>query len=85
MAGTAHLHGAEGEVAEEEQGPLKPRELMQTAYDAVMGNPRIVAGGCTASLGILDGQGELEAAKYVHLLSSHTYQDNPLTHISSTA
>lgn len=62
MAGTAHLHGAEGE---ESQGKLKPRELMQTAYDAVMGNPRIVAGGCTASLGVLDGQGELEAAKYV--------------------
>jgi protein phosphatase PTC7 len=36
---------------------------MQTAYDAVIGNPRIAAGGCTASLGVLNGEGELEAAK----------------------
>lgn len=78
MAGTAHLHGAEGE---ESKGALKPRELMQTAYDAVMGNPRIVAGGCTASLGVLDGQGELEAAKYVLTRSctEHTIVNNPPT------
>lgn len=60
MAGTAHVH----EGLKEEGGKnARPRELLQTAYDAVMGNPRIVAGGCTASLGVLDGNGELEAAK----------------------
>lgn len=53
MAGTAHIFEGAG---------LRPRELMQTAYDAVIGNPRIVAGGCTASLGVLDGEGGLEAA-----------------------
>lgn len=58
MAGTAHIH----EGIEEGKVP-RPQDLMQTAYDAVIGNPRIVAGGCTASLGVLDGEGGLEAAK----------------------
>ncbi|KAK5131842.1 hypothetical protein LTR08_000509 [Meristemomyces frigidus] len=57
MGGTAYLHeGLEGG----EQ--LRPQGLMQTAYDAVIGNPRIVAGGCTASLAVADGRGSLETA-----------------------
>lgn len=58
MAGTAHIY----EDVEVGKVP-RPQDLMQTAYDAVIGNPRIVAGGCTASLGVLDGEGGLEAAK----------------------
>ena len=77
MAGTAHLHGAEGEETEG-KGAIRPRDLMQTAYNAVMGNPRIVAGGCTASLGVLDGQGELEVAKYVPHLHSSTKSNPPI-------
>ena len=56
MAGTAHLHETG------EKGPLKPQLLLQTAYDAVMSNPRILAGGSTASLAVLDGTGAMEAA-----------------------
>lgn len=60
MAGTAYLH--EGL----EQGKnVKAQDLMQTAYDAVIGNPRIVAGGCTASVGVADESGCIETAKYV--------------------
>lgn len=57
MAGTANIHEgiAEGKA-------LKPQPLLQTAYEAVMANPRIAAGGCTASLGIADAQGSLETA-----------------------
>lgn len=57
MAGSAYLH--EGV---EEGNMLKPKDLLQTAYDAVIANPRILAGGSTASLGVLDGEGELEVA-----------------------
>lgn len=60
MAGTASTH--EGL---KDGKNVKPRDLMQTAYDAVIGNPRIVAGGCTASIGVADGQGGVETAKYV--------------------
>ena len=56
MAGTAHLH----EMGE--NGPVRPQMLLQTAYDAVMTNPRIQAGGCTACLGVMDGEGNLETA-----------------------
>ena len=56
MAGTAHLHTME------ERGPVKPKLLLQTAYDAVVGNPRIIAGGSTASLAVMDGSGSMEAA-----------------------
>lgn len=56
MAGTAYLHEMDG------KGPLKPQQLLQTAYDAVIANPRIQAGGCTASLAVLDGAGTMEAA-----------------------
>lgn len=58
MAGTAYIH----EGLEEGRIP-KPRALMQTAYDAVIANPRIIAGGCTASLAVIDGNGNMEAAK----------------------
>ena len=58
MAGTAYIH----EGLEDGKLP-KPRALMQTAYDAVIANPRIIAGGCTASLAVIDGDGHMEAAK----------------------
>ena len=60
MAGTAYLHD------QFENGKqLRPQSLMQVAYDAVIGNPRIVAGGCTASLAVADAKGSMETAKYV--------------------
>ncbi|QIW97087.1 hypothetical protein AMS68_002605 [Peltaster fructicola] len=37
-------------------------DLLQAAYEAVSKDPRIPAGGCTASLGVADGKGQLEAA-----------------------
>lgn len=57
MAGTAHIH--EGV---EEGKNVRPQELMQVAYDAVIGNPRIVAGGCTASIAVVDQVGGMETA-----------------------
>lgn len=57
MAGTANIY--EG-IADDNL--LKPQSLLQTAYDAVMANPRIAAGGCTASLGVADARGTLETA-----------------------
>ncbi|KAK5117673.1 hypothetical protein LTR62_005096 [Meristemomyces frigidus] len=57
MAGTAYIH--EGL---EEGKNVRPQELMQVAYDAVIGNPRILAGGCTASLGVVSADGSLETA-----------------------
>ena len=56
MAGTAHIHEFEG------KGLLRPQSLLQTAYDAVISNPRILAGGSTACLAIADAQGILESA-----------------------
>lgn len=56
MAGTAHLHEFES------KGTLRPQALLQTAYDAVMANPRILAGGSTASLAVMDAQGTVETA-----------------------
>jgi protein phosphatase PTC7 len=58
MAGTANLH--EGLEAGK---PCRARDLLTTAYDAVMANPRIPAGGCTASLGVADAEGNIETAK----------------------
>lgn len=60
MAGTAYIHEGlkEGRIA-------RPVDLLQTAYDAVLGNPRIIAGGCTASLAVVDKEGGMETAKYV--------------------
>ncbi|KAK0356240.1 Protein phosphatase 2C 7 [Friedmanniomyces endolithicus] len=57
MAGTAYIHDAL-----EAGKNVRPQELMQTAYDAVIVNPRIVAGGCTASLAVVDGAGGMETA-----------------------
>ncbi|KAH9845714.1 PTC7-2C protein phosphatase [Teratosphaeria destructans] len=57
MAGAAYLH--EGL---EHGKNARPQELLQTAYDAVISNPRIVAGGCTASLGVAGEDGSLETA-----------------------
>lgn len=65
MAGSANIF--EGI----EENPCKPRPLLQQAYDAVMNNPRIPAGGCTASLGVMDGRGSIETAKYVDPQSHH--------------
>ncbi|KAI6884087.1 protein serine/threonine phosphatase 2C [Hortaea werneckii] len=59
MAGTAKTH--EG-LQEQDGRNVRPRELLQVAYDAVIGNPRIVAGGCTASLCVADGEGNVETA-----------------------
>jgi protein phosphatase PTC7 len=59
MAGTANLY------EEWDRKPLKPRHLLQQAYDAVTANPRIPAGGCTASLGVADKEGNIETAKCV--------------------
>ncbi|KAK3713528.1 Protein phosphatase 2C 7 [Vermiconidia calcicola] len=56
MAGTAHIHEVDG------RGPVRPQWLLQTAYDAVMANPRIMAGGSTATVATLDGEGEMETA-----------------------
>lgn len=59
MAGSAHiLEGLESERPE----TLRPQKLLQRAYDAVIGNPRIVAGGCTASLATVGKGGNLETA-----------------------
>jgi len=44
-------------------GQIRPKDLMQTAYDAVIANPRIVAGGCTASLAVAGADGSMESAK----------------------
>nr|POF26160.1 putative feruloyl esterase b [Quercus suber] len=57
MAGTAYAHegSAEGKT-------VRPRELLQIAYDAVIANPRILAGGCTASLAVANAEGEMETA-----------------------
>ncbi|CAK3891225.1 phosphatase 2C 7, mitochondrial [Lecanosticta acicola] len=57
MAGSANIH--EGSEAGHH---CKPRALLQQAYDAVMSNPRILAGGCTASLGVANAEGSLETA-----------------------
>jgi protein phosphatase PTC7 len=46
----------------DEKGLLRPKLLLRTAYDAVISNPRIIAGGSTASLAVLDGSGSMEAA-----------------------
>ncbi|KAI7342589.1 protein serine/threonine phosphatase 2C [Hortaea werneckii] len=74
MAGTAKTYEGLLSVSQEEQEEeenegrrrrrrnVRPRELLQVAYDAVIGNPRIVAGGCTASLGVADGEGNVETA-----------------------
>ncbi|KAI7494031.1 protein serine/threonine phosphatase 2C [Hortaea werneckii] len=72
MAGTAKTH--EG-LQEQDGRNVRPRELLQVAYDAVIGNPRIVAGGCTASLCVADGEGNVETAKYEKFVSSrvHSY------------
>ncbi len=56
MAGTAYLHSVE------ESGMLRPQALLQTAYDAVIANPRILAGGSTACLAVLDQDGTMESA-----------------------
>ncbi|KAI7277962.1 protein serine/threonine phosphatase 2C [Hortaea werneckii] len=60
MAGTAKTF--EGLQEEDGRRNVRPRELLQVAYDAVIGNPRIVAGGCTASLCVADGDGNVETA-----------------------
>jgi protein phosphatase PTC7 len=57
MAGTAYMH--EG-LADGQN--VRPKNLMQTAYDAVIGNPRILAGGSTASLAVADAEGGIETA-----------------------
>ncbi|KAK5174164.1 Protein phosphatase 2C 7 [Saxophila tyrrhenica] len=56
MAGTAQLHSVE------DSGMLRPQALLQTAYDAVIANPRILAGGSTACLAVIDHEGAMETA-----------------------
>lgn len=60
MAGSANIF--EGLEAGK---TCRARDLLQQAYDAVMANPRIAAGGCTASLGVADKDGYIDTAKYV--------------------
>ena len=60
MAGTANLWDEA-----QERRKLRPLGLLQVAYEAVIANPRIVAGGCTASLAVAGEGGEMECAKYV--------------------
>ncbi|KAI5369483.1 putative PPM-type phosphatase domain, protein phosphatase 2C [Septoria linicola] len=57
MAGSANIYEglAEGKLC-------KAQDLLQQAYDAVMANPRIAAGGCTASLGVADKDGNIDTA-----------------------
>lgn len=64
MAGSANIfEGIEaGKI-------FKAKDLLQKAYDAVMANPRIAAGGCTASLGVADKDGNIDTAKYVDFQS----------------
>lgn len=70
MAGTAYLHESNAKVEEKNESPaqgelsvaLRPQSLLQTAYDAVMSNPRIMAGGCTASLAVMSAEGDMETA-----------------------
>nr|POF12912.1 protein phosphatase 2c like 7, mitochondrial [Quercus suber] len=57
MAGTAY---AQEGLAERQS--VRPRELLQIAYDAVIANPRILAGGCTASLAVANAEGQMETA-----------------------
>ncbi|KAK5691527.1 Protein phosphatase 2C 7 [Elasticomyces elasticus] len=86
MAGTAYIH----EGLEEGQGSVRPQQLMQTAYEAVIANPRIVAGGCTASLAVVDGKGSMETANlgdsgFVILSPGKiSYRSEPQTHAFNT-
>ncbi|WPH00112.1 protein serine/threonine phosphatase 2C [Acrodontium crateriforme] len=57
MAGTANI-----DDGLEEGNLIGPQKLLQIAYDAVIGNPRIVAGGCTASLAVASKDGSMETA-----------------------
>lgn len=66
MAGSAHIQ------ENIEESPCKPQPLLQQAYDAVSNNPRIPAGGCTASLGVTDRRGNIDTAKYVEPQSHHS-------------
>ena len=62
MARTAYtLQG----LQRKDVGTVTPRDLLQVAYNAVIADEGIRAGGSTASLGVVDGQGMLETAKYV--------------------
>lgn len=82
MAGSANLH--EGSDA------VKPQILLQHAYDAVMANPRIAAGGCTASLGVASAQGSIETANLgdsgylVFGPGKVTHRSEPQTHAFNT-
>lgn len=40
----------------------RPMDLLQTAYDTVIANPRILAGGSTAIAAVLDGKGGMDVA-----------------------
>ncbi|EMC93578.1 hypothetical protein BAUCODRAFT_42889, partial [Baudoinia panamericana UAMH 10762] len=57
MGGTAYMH--EGL---DNGKNVEPRALLQMAYDAVISNPRIMAGGSTASLAVVDGDGNMQTA-----------------------
>ena len=85
MAGTAFAH--EGL---EEGKTVRPQPLMQTAYDAVISNPRIVAGGCTASIGVANSDGVLESANLgdsgllILAPGKIAYRSEPQTHAFNT-
>ena len=57
MAKAAHIH--------ENKTALRPQSLLQKAFDAVMANPSILAGGSTASLAVMNETGAIETAKCV--------------------
>lgn len=51
----------------QQQALLKPKELLQKGYNAVLADKSIVAGGTTASVGVAQPDGRVELAKYIHI------------------
>lgn len=53
----------------ESERDLKPRQLLQYAYDMVTKDRSIQAGGCTACIGAIEPNGAMEVAKSVSVTS----------------
>lgn len=86
MAGTAYT--SEG-VSGSRSG-IGPMHLLQTAYDAVTSNPRILAGGSTAVLAVANEAGDMECANlgdsgFLHLAPQKiVYRSAMQTHAFNT-